>query len=89
MYEKIKHYLKSIFGADTIEQETVINAEYKIIMKLVTESKTLAALFNSRAKIIEFNEKVKAIGSPSWAKNKVKFLEARWSTRYRIWKSRG
>ena len=38
MYEKIKHYLKSIFGADTIEQETVINAEYKVIMKLVTES---------------------------------------------------
>lgn len=89
MYEQIKHYLKSIFGADTAEQENVINAEYKVIMKLITESKTLAALFNSRAKLIEFNEKVKAIGSPSWAKNKVKLLEARWNRRYRIWKSRG
>lgn len=89
MYEEIKHYLKSIFSSDNEEQEKVINAEYQVVMKLITESKTLAALFNSRAKLIEFNEKVKVIGSPNWAKNKVKFLEARWNRRYRIWKSRG
>ena len=89
MYEEIKHYLNSIFGTDNKEQEAAINAEYQVVMKMITESKTLAGLFNSRAKLIEFSEMVKAIGSPGWAKNKVKFLEARWNRRYRIWKSRG
>lgn len=87
MYEEIKHYLKSIFGTDS--EKEYIESEYTKVMQLIVEAKTLAQLFNARAKLIELNEVVKEMNSPSWAKNKVKFLEARWNKQYRLWKIRG
>jgi hypothetical protein len=87
MYDEIKHYLKSIFGTES--QTDFINTEYQVVMKMIIEAKTLADLFNARAKLIEFNEMVKEANSPDWAKNKVKFLEARWNKQYRLWKIRG
>lgn len=87
MYEEIKHYLKSIFGTDS--EKEYVESEYKKIMKLIVEAKNLAQLFNARARLIELNETIKEIDSPSWAKNKVKFLEARWNKQYRLWKARG
>lgn len=87
MYEEIKHYLKSIFGTDT--EKEYIDSECVKVMKLIVEAKTLAQLFTARAQLIELNEVVKQLDSPSWAKNKVKFLEARWNKQYRLWKVRG
>lgn len=87
MYEKIKHYLKSIFGTDS--EKEYIESECAKVMQLIIEAKTLAQLFNARARLIELNETVKQVDSPSWAKNKVKFLEARWNKQYRLWKARG
>lgn len=58
-------------------------------MKMICEAKTLSDLFNSRAKLIEFNEMVKEMGFPDGSRNKVKFLEARWNKQYRLWKARG
>lgn len=87
MYEEIKHYLKSIFGTDS--EKEFIDAEYTKVMQLIVESKNLAQLFNARARLIELNQTVKEVGSPVWAKNKIKFLEARWNKQYRLWKARG
>lgn len=87
MYEEIKHYLKSIFGTDS--EKEYVESEYMKVMMLIVEAKTLAQLFNARARLIELNEAVKELNSPSWAKNKVKFLEARWNKQYRLWKARG
>ncbi len=87
MYEDIKHYLKNIFGTES--QTEFINTEYKVVMKMIVEAKTLGNLFNARAKLIEFGEMLKKIDAPSWEKNKVKFLEARWNKQYRLWKARG
>lgn len=87
MYEEIKHYLKNIFGTDS--EKEYVETEYVKVMQLIVEAKTLAQLFNARAKLIELNEAVKELNSPSWAKNKVKFLEARWNKQYRLWKARG
>lgn len=87
MYEEIKHYLKSIFGTDS--EREYVESEYMKVMLLIVEAKTLAQLFNARARLIELNEAVKELNSPSWAKNKVKFLEARWNKQYRLWKARG
>lgn len=87
MYEEIKHYLKSIFGTDSHKE--YIESECTKVMQMITEAKTLAQLFSARAKLIELNEAIKEMDSPSWAKNKVKFLEARWNKQYRLWKARG
>lgn len=88
MYEKIKHYLKRIFNVED-EQKILIETEYTKIMKLILAAKTLSQLFNARAELIKFNELVKQIDSPFWAKNKIKFLEAKWNRQYRLWKARG
>ena len=87
MYEEIKHYLNSIFGTDS--KKEYIESEYMKVMSLIVEAKTLAQLFNARIRILELNGIVKELNSPSWAKNKVKFLEARWNKQYRLWKARG
>lgn len=87
MYEEIKHYLKSIFGTKT--QREYIESECVKVMELIVEAKTLAQLFNARAKLIELNEAIKEMDSPVWARNKVKFLETRWYKQYRLWKARG
>lgn len=87
MYEEIKHYLKSIFGTDS--EKEYVDSEYTKVMQLIVEAKNLAQLFNARARLIQLNEAVKEMNSPSWAKNKVKFLEARWNKQYRLWKARG
>ena len=87
MYEEIKHYLKSIFGTDS--EKEFVNGEYVKVMKLIVEAKNLAQLFNARARLIEFNELIKEMDCSEDAKNKVKFLEARWNKQYRLWKIRG
>lgn len=87
MYEKIKHYLESIFRKNLNKE--YIDSESVVVMQLIVEAKTLAQLFVARARLIELNEVVKSIDSPIWANNKVKFLEARWNKQYRLWKIRG
>lgn len=88
MYEKIKHYLQRLFLGKP-SQEDVLKQKYKLLAVQISHCNTLAELFTARACLIEYSEEVKKIGSPSWAKNNVKFLEARWNRRYRLWKSRG
>jgi hypothetical protein len=87
MYEKIKHYLKNIFRTNS--EKEFIESECVKVMQMIVEAKNLAQLFNARARLIELNERIKKLDSPVWAKNKVKFLEARWNKQYRLWKARG
>lgn len=87
MYDKIKHYLQQLFSP-TLSDEDILREEYKVLAKQIAECKTLTELFTARARLIEYNEAIKTIQSPVWAKNNVKFLEAKWNQRYRIWKVR-
>ena len=53
------------------------------------KAKTIAQLFNTHKEIMDFTAAVQKIGSPDWAKNRIKFLEAHWKRQYRLWKLRG
>ena len=90
MFKFIQHQLKTLMMLICApSQEDAIYQQYKLLEQKIVESNTLAQLFNSRARLIEYNEVVKQIGSPVWAKNSVKILEATWNRKYRLWKARG
>ena len=86
VFKIIQRFLGKFKFEEAIDHKEIFNKEYNIIMGHINASKTVRELYVSRAEIIEFNEAVKKISSPVWAKNKVKLLEARWNLRYRLWK---
>lgn len=89
VYTLIKRFLDALRTSNDDTQTHILAEEYKIILNKINCSQTIGQLFNTRAMLIEYNEEVKKIGSPSWGKNNVKFLEAKWNHQHRLWKSRG
>ena len=87
--ERIRRFFQTL-GADKHGiQKTLLKKEHALIMNDIVQTKTLAQLFNIRTRLIQYNEEVKRIGSPRWAINSVKFLEAKWDRQYKLWKLRG
>jgi len=87
--EIIKRFLKNFTVSEETKQKEIFKSEYIILLEQVKSAKTIAQLFNTHNAITEFSKAVQKIGSPYWAKNYVKFLEARWQLQYRLWKQRG
>ena len=90
VFDIIKRFLSTLNAPDEQDiHKKILNEEYKIIMDAIVHAKTLGNLFKARAMLIQYNIEVKNLGSPRWATNNVKYLEAKWNRQYRLWKARG
>lgn len=89
VFEIIKRFLNNFTVTEEHKQKEIFNNEYIILLDKIMKAKTIAQLFNTHKEIMDFTAAVQKIGSPAWAKNRIKFLEAHWKRQYRLWKLRG
>jgi hypothetical protein len=69
-------------------QREVIVGQYNILMDELGQARTLSELLSIKKHILTFDTSIKKLGSPEWACNYTRYLDARWNRRYRLWKSR-
>lgn len=90
IFKIIKRYITKYISQNKIKkQKHIFQEEYYILLNKLNSSRTLSDLFNAKREIEQFQKSIKAIDNPTWATNYIKFLNARWKLRYRLWKLRG
>jgi hypothetical protein len=89
MFKFIQHWLNTLMVLITASsQRDVIVGRYNILMDELGQVNKLSDLLTIKKHILVFDKSIKKLGSPEWATNYTRYLEARWNRRYRLWKLR-
>jgi hypothetical protein len=89
MFKFIQHWIKTLMVlVSASSQKEVIVGQYNLLMDELSQARTLSELVSIKKHILAFDTSVKRMGSPEWASNYTRYLDARWNRRYRLWKLR-
>ena len=89
MFKFIQHWINTLMLLiSASSHREVVAGKYNLLMDELDQARTLAELVSIKKHILAFDTSVKKMGSPEWASNYTRYLEARWNRRYILWKSR-
>ena len=87
MLKFIKHWISTLMVlVSSSSQREIIVGRYNILMGELGQVRKLSELLIIKKRIRAFDATIKEMGSPEWATNYTRYLEARWNRRYRLWK---
>jgi hypothetical protein len=89
MFKFIQHWINNLMvvvSASTYKE--VMVGQYNLLMDELDQARTLSELVRIKKHILAFDTSIKTMGSPAWASNYTRYLDARWNRRYRLWKLR-
>jgi hypothetical protein len=89
MFKFIQHWINTLMVLiSASSRREVVVGQYNLLMDELGQASTLSELVSIKKHILTLDASIKKMGSPEWATNYTRYLDARWNRRYRLWKSR-